>query len=78
MAKPSVVFGGKTTGVAFRAAYAHHEDKIPRRSTNLSPWPYSPAFPCLPIKDKRKKKRKEEWKREGSTAHWGFVTEQRR
>jgi hypothetical protein len=35
MAKLDIVFGGKTTGVAFRATLVHHEDKIPRRSSNL-------------------------------------------
>ncbi len=46
MAKPNVIFGGKTTGVAFRAALVHHEDKIPQRSTNLTPR-ISPS-PLLP------------------------------
>jgi hypothetical protein len=37
MAKLDIVFSGKTTSVAFRAALIHHEDKIPRRSSNLIP-----------------------------------------
>uniref|UniRef100_A0A2N9F245 Uncharacterized protein n=1 Tax=Fagus sylvatica TaxID=28930 RepID=A0A2N9F245_FAGSY len=69
MAKPSIIFSGKTTGVTFRAALVHHEDKIPRRSTNLtpriSPSPLLPESASSLIRDGHILR---------LAAYWGFVT----